>query len=98
MEPAVSLKPENDETPSSSTTRANWARFIKKVHEVDPLLCPDCGGTMRIIAFVEIPKVITKILRHLGLWDDGRPPPEKVDAASPPPPAETVYVIEGYVN
>ena len=26
--------------------------MIRKVHEVDPLLCPQCGGTMKVIAFL----------------------------------------------
>ncbi|MDP3011563.1 MAG: hypothetical protein Q8N27_02495 [Candidatus Hydromicrobium sp.] len=29
----------------------SWARLIKKIYEVDPLICPKCGGQMRIIAF-----------------------------------------------
>ena len=37
-------------------------------YEVDPLVCPRCGGTMRILAFIEQPEVIAKILTHLGLW------------------------------
>ena len=40
----------------------NWARLIKKIYEVDPLVCPKCGGDMRIIAFIEDYKVIGKIL------------------------------------
>ena len=39
-----------DETPPERATRANWARLIQKVYEVDPLACPKCGGTMRIMA------------------------------------------------
>ena len=26
-----------------------WAEMIRKVYEVDPLLCPSCGGKMSII-------------------------------------------------
>ena len=33
-------------------------------HEADPLLCPQCGGAMRIIAFIDQPEVIEKILTH----------------------------------
>jgi hypothetical protein len=29
-----------------------WAEMIRKVFEVDPLLCPSCGGKMSIIAFI----------------------------------------------
>ncbi len=27
--------------------------MIQQVYEVDPLLCPKCGGTMKIISFIE---------------------------------------------
>jgi len=48
--------------------RKNWARLIQKIYEVDPLSCPKCSGAMRVIAFIEAPVVIQKILMHLGLW------------------------------
>ena len=48
--------------------KQEWARLIKQVYEADSLLCPRCGGAMRIIAFIEQPAVIEKILTHLGLW------------------------------
>ena len=44
-----------------------WAEMIRKVYELDPLLCPSCGGQMRIISFIEDPKVIDKIILHLKL-------------------------------
>jgi hypothetical protein len=56
--------------------RRRWAQLIRRIYEVDPLLCPRCGGTMRIIAFLTEPRVIGTILRHLA--DRG------VDARSPP--------------
>ncbi len=60
-----------------------WAALIKCVYEVDPLKCPECGGTMRIISFIErhLSDVIEKILRHCNLWKEelpGPPPPEAV--------------------
>ena len=60
--------------------RMNWAALIKKVYEVDPLRCPECGGEMKVISFIEKcqGEVVEKILRHCGLWKD---------AASRPPPA-----------
>jgi hypothetical protein len=53
---------------SGSAAKRAWARLIKQVYEVDPLVCPRCAGAMRIIAFIEQPAVIAKILTHLGLW------------------------------
>ncbi|MGB9006519.1 MAG: hypothetical protein WCB96_12410 [Candidatus Aminicenantales bacterium] len=26
--------------------------MIRKVYEVDPMLCPKCGGTMEVVAFL----------------------------------------------
>jgi len=55
--------------------RMTWAALIKCVFEVDPLKCPKCGGTMKIISFIEKEKsdVIKKILRHCGLWKEASP-------------------------
>jgi hypothetical protein len=65
-----------------------WRELIKKVWEVDPLECPNCGGEMKIIALIDEGAVIEKILRHLGLWVGY--------GASRAPPAETGqgYLIE----
>ena len=58
--------------------RRAWARLIRKVYLANPLACPKCGGTLRIIAFIDGPPVIEKILRHLKLWDSPeRPPPPR---------------------
>jgi hypothetical protein len=35
-----------------------WARLITQVYDVDPLVCPRCAGSMRIITFSEQPAVI----------------------------------------
>ena len=45
-----------------------WRECIKKVYEVNPLLCPRCGGDMRIISFITEPKITRRILEHLDLW------------------------------
>ncbi len=36
---------------SPSASRA-WAALIKRVWQVDPLQCPRCGGTMKIVSFI----------------------------------------------
>ena len=58
--------------------RANWARLLKNVYEVDPLTCPRCAHQMSILAFIEDPRVILRILQHLGSWQRAQ--------RSPPPP------------
>ena len=57
--------PENDVKEPSSPSRASWARLIRKVFEVDPLLCKKCGAEMKIIAVITEPAVVDKIIRHI---------------------------------
>ena len=63
----------------ASRAKAAWARLIRKVYEVDPLECPKCKGPMRIIALIDDPRVIRRILEHLGLWAP--------ETSAPGPPA-----------
>ncbi|MBD3315982.1 MAG: hypothetical protein GF344_09360, partial [Chitinivibrionales bacterium] len=65
------------DTPYRRKCRMTWAALIRAVFEVDPLKCPTCGGTMKIVSFIEEDVVIEKILRHCKLWKDfpARPPP-----------------------
>ena len=45
--------------------RISWAKLIRKVFEVDPMLCSFCGGTLETLAFTlelgEIRKFLTSI-------------------------------------
>ena len=50
-----------------------WARLMERVFELDVLACPRCGGRMRILAAINGPDSIQKILTCLGL--PTRPPP-----------------------
>jgi C4-type Zn-finger protein len=51
----------------------------KEFNEIDPLICPKCGGKMNIVAFVKEKPVIYKILAHKGLLQvcSHSPPQEK---------------------
>jgi len=44
-----------------------WAALTARICEVFPLLCPMCGGQMRIIAFITFSADIHKILEHIGV-------------------------------
>ena len=59
-------------TPERRRLRRQWAQMIRRIFEVDPLIC-DCGETMRIISFITNPTAINKILDHLD--SKGRRPP-----------------------
>ena len=53
-----------------------WAEMIRKVYEVDPMVCARCGGQMRIIAFLTDYAVVDRIIDHLKLtFVAQRPPP-----------------------
>ena len=53
-----------------------WAEIIRKVYEVDPLTCVQCGGTMKVIAFITDYAVVDRIIDHLKLiFIAERPPP-----------------------
>jgi hypothetical protein len=47
--------------------QATLALLLARIDEVFPLLCPKCGGEMRIIALFTEPSIIADILGHLGV-------------------------------
>ncbi len=57
--------------------RRAWARLIRRIYEVDPLVCTSCGGEMRIVSVILKHRVITKVLGHLARKgiEPGRGPP-----------------------
>jgi len=61
-----------------------WAALIKAVFEVDPLRCPNCGGTMKVVSFIEDDSVIERILKHCGKWKEAPPRPPPVRTIGPP--------------
>ena len=58
-----------------------WAVLIARIYEVFPLLCPICGGHMRVIAFFTHSADIRQILDHIGV--ESAPP--KISPAREPP-------------
>ena len=44
-----------------------WARLLKRAFGIDLEHCLQCGGDLKIIAAIEEPAVIVRILTHLGL-------------------------------
>jgi hypothetical protein len=56
-----------------------WARLLKRVFDIDIEHCPNCGASLKIIAAIEDPPVIVKILSHLGL--PSRAPAPRAGAA-----------------
>ncbi len=58
-----------------------WALLLARIYEVLPLVCPKCGGEMKIIAFITEAAVIREILGHLG---EPTSPPRLLPARGPP--------------
>lgn len=74
------LPPEPGPAPASPA-RIRWAVLLARIYQVLPLLCPACGGEMRILAFLTDPPVVGAILLHLDL---PRRPPPLSPARAPP--------------
>ncbi len=66
--------------PPASPSRASWARLIRRIYEVDPLLCPRCQGQLELLAVLVDPTVVGAILRHLDVSEQ----PRSVHARDPP--------------
>ena len=47
----------------------NWAQRLKRVFNIDIETCKGCGGGVKIIACIEDPVVIKKLLSHLERKD-----------------------------
>ncbi len=68
-----------------------WRECIKKIWEVDPLICKKCGGEMNIISFIYERTVIKKILVHLHLYTE-----PKQRAPPTPEPKTIIREYESY--
>ena len=64
----------------------SWAQRLKRVFDIDIETCSVCGGSMKVIACIEDPLVIKKILAQLrgkGLYREAaglpqsRAPPQQ---------------------
>src|SRR5881296_2771991 len=72
VEPCPSPTPADDQREDATGRRARpkyraWADLMRRAFEADVLACPKCGGRMIVLATIEDPAVIRRILTHLGL-------------------------------
>ena len=66
-----------------------WSQRLKRVFGIDIQACALCGGTLRIIACIQDPAVIEKMLAHIA-GKDARAPPEESPPCRAPPQASLV--------
>jgi hypothetical protein len=53
--------------------------MIRKVHEVDPIICPKCGSSLKVFAFITDYPAVDRIIDHLKLrFAAEKPPPIRV--------------------
>jgi hypothetical protein len=59
-----------------------WAALMRRAFDLDVLRCPRCAGQMELLATIDDPAVIARILAHLGLPEarDGPEPAASVSA------------------
>jgi hypothetical protein len=58
-----------------------WAELMRRTFAIDVLACLSCGGRLRLLALIEYPRIVERILRHLGLPTER---PEARPARAPP--------------
>jgi hypothetical protein len=76
LSPFLLRMAEEEEKPVPSK---GWAEMIRKVYEVDPMLCPKCGGVMKVVAFITAYPAVDRIIDHLKLrFVAEKPPPSHV--------------------
>jgi hypothetical protein len=77
-----------------------WHELMKRVFDLDVLVCPGCAGPMKVIAEINDPILARKLLEHLGLPADelelapARGPPEDEPDEPDEPPPEPPPVTE----
>ena len=73
-----------------------WMQRLKRVFHIDIERCDVCGGTLRVIAWIDTPEIIKRILTHLAVREadrihNPRAPPLRAPAAElPVSPSPTV--------
>jgi hypothetical protein len=62
----------------------SWARRLKRVFAIDIERCRRCGGRVEVIASIEEPAFIKRILAHLERRDEEQRPRSAFAARAPP--------------
>ncbi|HUG82363.1 MAG TPA: hypothetical protein VML01_11915 [Bryobacterales bacterium] len=85
-------KEQAEQTDAKRHRAMTWVQRLKRVFHIEIEICRRCGGKLRVIASIEEPQVIERILNHLGrdsesldLTPPSRAPPQRGWPISPPP-------------
>ena len=77
---SIFLPERTQPTEHKSPMHILWAVLIARICEVLPLLCPVCGGQMRVIAFINYSADIRHLMAHIGAETE---PPRIAPARGP---------------
>ena len=62
---AEAVDDKQEQTPAERRASMAWSQRLKRVFNIDIETCSACGGAMKVIACIEDPIIIKKILDHL---------------------------------
>ena len=62
----------------------NWARRLKRVFGIEIEQCVRCGGRLKVIASIEEPELIERILAHRRERGEEAAPAAALGARAPP--------------
>jgi hypothetical protein len=65
----------------------NWARRLKRVFGIEIARCARCGGRLKVLASIEEPELIERILAHRRERGEEAAPTASLGARAPPPPS-----------
>ena len=82
----------DDRTPMERHASMTWARRLKRVFKIDITECEQCKGAVKIIACIEDPVIIKKILDHLKAGERaGSKYSPMPPSRAPPPPQQGLF-------
>jgi hypothetical protein len=70
--------------PAPEAVRLNWARRLKRVFGIEIEQCVRCGGRLKVIASIEEPELIERILAHRRERGEEATSTAAVGARAPP--------------
>ena len=63
----------------------SWAQRLKRVFAIEIETCRQCGGKLKVIASIEDPALIQRILAHLKQQPEAEQPRSPFVPRAPPP-------------
>jgi hypothetical protein len=85
LEPGAHRRAGTAESPTPRHVAMTWARRLKRVFNIEIEQCARCGGRLRVIASIEDPEVIARMLAHRRERGAEDAPVASLGPRAPPP-------------